>query len=145
MKSVVSRGFLGFAVLILSATAAARATSVVQQVNDAERAFGTWSSTEQFESEPRISVSFRRTDRSIAGWAMLLGQQRKTDHRATLGLSFTEATWNGQVFQFSTILPEDEGTIGWELRVTSPTTAILTALTEDGRPIPDELKWDMVR
>jgi hypothetical protein len=145
MKSAASWGFLGIAVLVLPATAAVRATPVGQQVNDAERAFGKWYSTEQFENEPRISVSFRRTDRSIAGWAVLLGQQRKTDNRATLGLSFTEATWDGQVFRFSTILPEDEGTIGWELRVTSSRTAVLAALTEDGQPIPDEVKWDMTK
>ncbi len=70
MKSVVSWGFLGFAVLILSATAAVRATSVGQQMNDAERAFGTWSSIEQFESDHVYRFSFRRTDRSIAGWAI---------------------------------------------------------------------------
>src|SRR4029077_6109443 len=113
-----------------------------QQVNDAEGAFGKWNSTERFEGEPRISVSLRRTDRSIVGWAVLLGQHRKADDRATLGLWFTEATWNGQSFRFSTILPEDEGTIGWELHVTSPTTAVLAALTEDGQPIQDEMKWD---
>jgi hypothetical protein len=75
---------------------------------------------------------------------VLLGQHRKNDDRATLGLSFTNAIWKGQGFQFSTILP-DEGTLGWELRVTTPTTAVLAALTEDGRPIQDQLKWDMRR
>jgi hypothetical protein len=39
----------------------------------------------------------------------------------------------------------DEGTIGWELRVTSSTTAVLAALTEDGQPIQGELKWDMTK
>jgi hypothetical protein len=117
----------------------------VAQVNEGDRAFGKWYSTERFENEPRISVSFRRGDRSIEGWALMLGQHRKDDDRATLGLSFTEATWDGQTFRFSTILPEDEGTIGWELRVTSPTTAVLKAITEDGQPIQDELKWDMTK
>jgi hypothetical protein len=79
------------------------------------------------------------------GWALLLGQHRKTDDRATLGLSFAEAAWDGQRFLFSTILPEDEGTIGWELHIATPTTAVLTALTEDGQPIQDELKWEMKR
>jgi len=122
-----------------------RATSVSQQPTDQSRALGKWNSTERFEGEPRISVSFRSTGPSIEGWAVLLGQHRKNDDRAILGLSFMNATWNGQRFRFSTILPEDEGTIGWELHVATPTTAVLTALTENGRPIQDELKWDMRR
>jgi hypothetical protein len=116
-----------------------------RQAADADRALGKWHSIEQFEGEPRIAVSFRRGDRSIEGWALLLGQHRKGDDRATLRLSFTDATWTGQSIRFSTILPEDEGTIGWELRVVTPTTAVLTALTENGRPIQDELMWEMVR
>ena len=84
-------------------------------------------------------------DRSIQGWAVLLGQHRKADDRATLGLSFADATWTGQSVRFSTILPEDEGTIGWELRVVTPTSAVLTALTENGQPIQDDLMWEMVR
>ena len=144
MKSAATFRFVGVAVLVLCLTSAVRAMPA-GQVNDAESAFGKWNSTERFENEPRISISFRRTDRSIGGWAVLLGQHRKADDRVTLGLSFAEATWDGQTFRFSTILPEDEGTIGWELRVMSPTTATLAALTEDGHPIPDELKWDMTR
>ena len=62
-----------------------------------------------------------------------------------LCLSFADAAWDGQRFTFSTILPEDEGTIGWELRIATPTTAVLKALTENGQPIQDELKWDMTR
>ena len=143
MKSTATLCF-GIVVLLFSMSAVVRATPGAQ-VNDGDRAFGKWYSTERFENEPRISLSFRRSDRSIEGWALLLGQQRKADDRATLGLSFTEATWDGQTFRFSTILPEDEGTIGWELRVTSPTTAVLTAITEDGQPIQDELKWDMTK
>jgi hypothetical protein len=115
------------------------------QAAEADRALGKWHSTEQFEGEPRIAVSFRKGDRSIEGWAVLLGQHRKADDRATLGLSFTDATWTGQSVRFSTILPEDEGTIGWELRVVTPTTAVLTALTENGQPIQDELKREMIR
>src|SRR4030095_3243504 len=121
-----------------------RATPANQAI-EADRALGKWHSTEQFEGEPRIAVSFRRGDRSIEGWAVLLGQHRKADDRATLGLSFTDATWTGQSVRFSTILPEDEGTIAWELRVVTPTTAVLTALTENGQPIQDELKWEMIR
>jgi hypothetical protein len=135
--------------LVVTAAAMCGTMSVwatpASQAADADRALGKWHSTEQFEGEPRIAVSFRKGDRSIEGWALLLGQHRKADDRATLGLSFTDATWTGQSVRFSTILPEDEGTIGWELRVVTATTAVLTALTENGQPIPDELKWEMTR
>ena len=140
MKSVA---FGGLCLLLL--TAAAIQATPGQQGADLSRALGRWNSTERFENEPRISVSFFSKGPAIEGWAVLLGQHRKNDDRATLGLSFANATWNGESFQFSTILPEDEGTIGWDLRVTTPTTAVLTALTEDGKPIQDELKWDMTR
>jgi hypothetical protein len=115
------------------------------QAAGADRVLGKWHSLKQFEGEPRIAVSFRRADRSIQGWAVLLGQHRKADDRATLGLSFTDATWTGQSVRFSTMLPEDEGTIAWELRVVTPTSAALTALTENGQPIQDDLMWEMVR
>jgi hypothetical protein len=115
------------------------------QAVDLERAVGKWHSTERFEDEPRITVALRSKGRSLEGWALLLGQHRKSDDRATLGLSFSVAQWDGQRFLFSTILPEDEGTIGWELRIATPTTAMLTALTEDGQPIQDELKWEMTK
>jgi hypothetical protein len=145
MNRSSSLGCLVVAGLVVAVATQVRATPALQEANSAERAFGKWHSTEQFEGEPRISLSLRRTERSIAGWALLLGQHRKLDDRATLGLSFTDAVWSGQAVLFSTILPEDEGTIGWELRVTSPTSAVLTALTENGAPIQDELKWDMTR
>jgi len=133
---------LGILVVVFTAT---RATPSAQQTAGLDQALGKWSSTERFEEEPRISVAFRRGTRSVEGWAVLLGQHRKNDDRATLGLSFSEATWDGRRLLFTTILPEDEGTIGWELRVLTPTTAVLTALTENGQPIQDVLKWDMVR
>jgi len=142
-RARVFYGLLGVGLFVLSL--GLRASSVSQQIVDLNRALGKWNSTERFEGEPRISVSFRSNGPSIEGWAVLLGQHRKNDDRATLGLSFTNATWNGHGFQFSTILPEDEGTLGWELRVTTATTAVLTALTENGQPIQDQLKWDMSR
>jgi hypothetical protein len=142
-RAAVFYSVLGAGLFVLSLTL--RATSVSQQTVDLNRALGKWNSTERFEGEPRISVSFRSNGPSIEGWTVLLGQHRKNDDRATLGLSFTNATWNGQGFQFSTILPEDEGTLGWELHLTTPTTAVLTALTENGQPIQDQLKWDMRR
>jgi len=106
---------------------------------------GTWRSSERFEGEARVTVAIRAKDRGLEGWAVLLGQHRKTDDRATLALSFSEASRDGQVFQFNTILPEDEGTIGWELRILSRSTAVLVAVTEDGRPMQDELKLEMAK
>ena len=147
MKPAKSFLFLSVGTLLFCLTIAIRAVPVQQPapVIDLERALGKWHSTERFEDEARITVAFRSKFRSIEGWAVLLGQHRKADDRAILGLSFSEATWVGQRFLFSTILPEDEGTIGWELQVASPTTAVLKALTENGQPIQDELKWDMTK
>src|SRR5262245_37839338 len=136
---------MGTCLLLLALTDVTRAIAPSQQTIGLDQALGKWNSNERFESEPRISVAFRRNARSLEGWAVLLGQHRKNDDRATLGLSFTEATWNGRSLLFSTILPEDEGTIGWELQVLTPTTAVLAARTENGQPIQDELKWDMTR
>jgi hypothetical protein len=143
MKALSTVG-LAITVLFLSSTAGAQMVTVAQG-NDVRPAFGRWYSRERFESEPRISLSFREVDRSIAGWAMLLGQHRKRAAGATLGLSFTDADWTGQRVRFSTILPEDDATIGWEFRMTSATTAVLAAITENGRPIPDELEWEMTK
>ena len=147
MKAAKSVLFLSIGALLLCLTTAIRAIPVQQPAStiDLERALGKWHSTERFEQEPRITVALRSKGSSLEGWAVLLGQHRKADDRATLGLSFSDATWVGQRFLFSTILPEDEGTIGWELQVASPTTAVLRALTEDRQPIQDELKWDMTR
>ena len=131
--------------VILTPSLLANPTQPAGGSPDADRALGRWHSTERFEDEPRITVAFQRRDAGLEGWAVLLGQKRKADNRATLGLSFTNATWDGQRVRFSTVLPDDEGTIGWELRVTSPKTAVLAALTEDGVPIADDLRWDMTR
>jgi hypothetical protein len=145
MKLTLVLRLLGLGVVMLALTSAARALPGAQQTADVDQVLGRWNSTERFENEPRISVAFRRNTRSVEGWALLLGQHRKNDDRATLGLSFSEATWNGRRLLFNTILPEDEGTIGWELQVLTSTTAVLRALTENGQPIQDELKWDMTR
>jgi len=106
---------------------------------------GVWRSTEQFEGEARISVAFRERGNEIAGWAILLGQHRKNDDRATLGLTFHSAKRNGDTVTFETMLPEDEGTIGWSFNATSPTTGTLTALTEDGQPVQNSLVWELKR
>jgi hypothetical protein len=134
-----------FATIVLSLVAGARTISVpqVDQKIDLEGALGKWSSTEQFEKESRITVAIRRKGTALNGWAVMLGQTRKGDNRATLALSFSEVTWDGRRFLFETILPDDEGTIGWELRVGTPTTAVFKALTEDGKPLEEDLKWDM--
>lgn len=144
MRRTLRVGISVLVVLLLSVSAV-QTFSTRQARVGVEQALGKWHWTERFEGEPRIVVSFRRGDRSIEGWAVLLGQYRKGDHRATLGLSFSEASWNGDSMRFSTILPEDEGTIGWELRVETQKTAVLVALTEDGKPIQEDLKWSMVR
>jgi hypothetical protein len=146
MKLAFSFRLLGLGLLmVVFAAAATRTAARTQQTTDLDQALGKWNSTERFESEPRISVAFRRNARSVEGWAVLLGQHRKNDDRATLGLSFSEATWNGRSLLFSTILPEDEGTIGWQFQVLTPMSAVLTALTENGQPIQDALKWDMTK
>jgi hypothetical protein len=146
MKHDLSAQRKAVAILMFLVVGALPGVPKALQTPSIDDTLGKWVSAERFEGEPRISVAFRRGNGSIEGWAVLLGQHRKGDDRATLGLSFSGATWNGRSMEFSTILPEDEGTIGWELRVSTPTTATLSALTEDGLPInDDDLRWDMTR
>jgi hypothetical protein len=148
MKVATSLFLLWIGGVVLGSISAAPATPSAGHADQAvalDRALGKWHSTERFEAEPRITVALRGSDHSVEGLAVMLGQHRKSDDRATLALSFCSATWDGQRFLFSTVLPDDEGTIGWELRVTTPTTAVLKALTEDGQPIQAELRWDMTR
>ena len=107
---------------------------------------GTWRSVEQFENESRISVGFRERGKQIVGWAILLGQHRKNDDRATLGLTFQNLKVRGNTVTVETMLPEDEGTLGWEFRKNSDTTATLKAVRENGEPIADDaLVWEMKR
>jgi hypothetical protein len=110
-----------------------------------DHAIGRWRSVEQFESEPRYSIAFKQDANGISGWAVLLGQTRKGDNRATLALTFYGAKWDKDRVRFETMLPEDGGTIGWELRPTGANSAKLSALTEDGEPMDEPLTWDMVR
>jgi hypothetical protein len=137
----VSRLFLG--VLLVAASVSAD-TPQSKAAQGLEQALGRWYSTEQFEGEPRFTFAFQQGD-SLEGWAVLLGQKRKDDHRATLGLSFMGASWDDRRMRFSTILPEDEGSIDWELRVVSPAAAVLVAVTVDGEPGDADLKWEMTR
>jgi hypothetical protein len=107
---------------------------------------GKWLSVEQFEGEPRFAFSFKRTNGEISGWAVLLGQNRKGDHRATLAMTFSGVKWDKDRLRFETPLPEDEGTLGWELRPMSATRATLRTLTINGEPADDDdLVWEMVR
>ena len=145
MKVAQSLLALSFGIIVPTLVTGARTPSMqqVDQKVDLEGALGKWSSTERFEEEPRITVAIRRKATGMYGWAVMLGQTRKSDIRATLALSFSDVTWDGRRFLFDTILPDDEGTIGWELRVATSTTAVLKALTEDGKPLDGDLKWEM--
>lgn len=143
MKTVASLLVVG-SVLCLMSRVHALPDQVTTGPIGLEQALGKWQSTERYEDESRITVAFRSNGRAVEGWALLLGQHRKDDDHATLGLSFSDASWDGQRVLFNTILPEDEGTIGWELRPSTPTTAVLKALTEDGQPMQDDdLQWMM--
>jgi hypothetical protein len=135
---------LVFAVAIGLVTAVAALESA--QTLTVETAIGRWRSVEQFEGEPRFSFAFKQDSSGISGWAVLLGQTRKADHRATLALTFYGAKWDNDRLRFETMLPEDEGTIGWELRPVDATRAKLVSLTVNGVPLDDDdLAWDMVR
>jgi hypothetical protein len=139
---------LAAAALALMTTAGAgghAASAAAAQLAGVERALGAWHSTEQFEGESRVSVSFARQGSEVTGRALMLGQMRKGNDHTTLGLSFCGATWSGDRLRFQTILPEDEGTIGWELRVLDNARGVLVALTENGNPIPDSPTWDVRR
>ena len=127
------------------ATVPASSASDSSQAADLAGALGKWRSTEQFEGESRLSISFRQERAEIVGWAVMLGQYRKGDHRATLALTFHGVRWEKGRLRFETMLPEDEGTIGWEFHVTGQNPAILNARTEDGAPIPDAPSWEMTK
>jgi hypothetical protein len=136
---------IGMAVLLAIAAGTTTHGRQATQTPDLEQPLGKWRSAEQFENEARITVAFADKGASVDGWAVLLGQHRKSDDRATLALTFCNATWDGRRFVFNTVLPEEEGTTTWELRVTTPTTAVLTALADDGQPIQDAPAWNMIR
>jgi hypothetical protein len=145
MKTVLSCAVLSVGVVfcVISRAHAFQDLSTIRPIG-LEQALGKWQSTERYEDESRITVAFRSKGPAVEGWALLLGQHRKDDDHATLGLAFSDASWDGQRFLFNTILPEDEGTIGWELRPSTATTAVLKALSEDGQPMQDDdLQWTM--
>jgi hypothetical protein len=137
-----SRIPLVFAFGLVTAVAALESA----QTLTVDNAIGRWRSVEQFEGEPRFSFAFKQDSSGISGWAVLLGQTRKGDNRATLALTFYGAKWDKDRLRFETPLPEDEGTIGWELRPVDATHAKLVSLTVNGVPLDDDdLAWDMVR
>jgi hypothetical protein len=129
---------LGRAAVVLSL---AICTIEARQAPSAEGVLGRWYSVEQFEGEPRFSFGFTREGASIAGWAVLLGQTRKQDHRATLAMTFDGAKWEAGRLTFETMLPEDGGKLAWTLVPTDAKRAKVTAITEDG----EELSWELVR
>lgn len=117
-----------------------------RQTPAVDDAVGRWRSIEQFEGEPRYTAGFTRTNDGITGWVILLGQKRKADHRATLAMTFSGVTWDKDRLRFETVLPEDGGTIGWELRPVDAKRSKLLAMTLNGEPLEDDdLAWDMVR
>lgn len=115
------------------------------QVATLERALGTWHSTEQFEGEPRVQFAFRRQGNEVVGWVVMLGQNRKGNDRTVLALSFCDVRWDGDRVRFDSILPEDEGTIGWEMRPGADGRGVLAAVTENGTPFPEPIVWDVLR
>jgi len=133
---------VAFAIGLVTAVAALEPA----QTLTVDNAIGRWRSVEQFEGEPKFSFAFKQDTSGISGWAVLLGQTRKGDNRATLALTFYGAKWDRDRLRVETMLPEDEGTIGWELRPVDATRARLVSLTVNGVPLDDEdLAWDMVR
>lgn len=137
-----TRLLFAFAIGLVTAVAALESA----QPLTVDNAIGRWRSVEQFEGEPRFSFAFKQDASGISGWAVLLGQTRKGDNRATLALTFYGGKWDKDRLRFETPLPEDEGTIGWELRPVNATHARLVSLTVNGVPLDDnDLAWDMVK
>ena len=132
------------ALLLLCGLAPTAVAARVQRL-DVRQALGTWRSTERFEGEPRVTVAFRKEGATLVGWATMLGVQRGADNRATLGFSFCDVRWADDRLLFQTILPDDEGTTGWEMRLTSDKKGTLRAVTENGARIDEPPVWEMTR
>ena len=115
------------------------------QTRTLERALGAWHSSEQFEGEPRVQVAFRQQGNEVVGWVVMLGQQRKGNDHTVLALSFCDVRGDGDRVRFTSILPDDEGTIGWEMRPTADGRGVLSAITENGAPLPEPIVWDVLR
>ena len=122
-----------------------RTVTEAAQIAGFERALGSWHSTEQFDGEPRVQFAFRRQGNEVVGWVVMLGQNRKGNDRAVLALSFCDVRWDGDRVRFDSILPEDEGTIGWEMRPVADGRGVLAAISENGTPLPEPIVWDVQR
>jgi hypothetical protein len=120
-------------------------SAATAQTPDVEHTQGIWYSTERLGGESRVTVAFRNDGAGTVGWALMLGMQRKTDDNATLGFSFCDVEWAKDRWRFKTILPDDEGTTAWEMRLTSTNTATLRPIAENGVPIDAPPVWDMIR
>ena len=115
------------------------------QTSTLERALGAWHSSEQFEGEPRVQFAFRQQGTEVVGWVVMLGQQRKGNDHTVLALSFCDVRADGDRVRFTSMLPDDEGTIGWEMRPTADGKGVLSAITENGTPLPEPIVWDVQR
>jgi hypothetical protein len=124
---------------------AAAADHEAGQATSLERALGAWHSAEQFEGEPRVQFAFRRQGDEVIGWVVMLGQQRKDNPRTVLAMSFCGVRWDSDRFRFDAVLPDDEGTLGWEMRPTADGQGVLSAITENGMPLPEPIVWDVSR
>ena len=134
------------AVIALFAVVAGWSAAESRQAPAIDDALGKWNSVEQFEGEPRLTFAFKRTNGEITGWAVMLGQKRKADHRATLAMTFYGVKWEKDRLRFESLPPEDGGTIGWELRPIDAKRSRLVAMTLNGEPLDDDdLQWDMVK
>jgi len=131
--------------LVAALSSSMRHGTEAAQAAGMERALGKWHSTEQFEGEPRVQFAFRQQGNEVVGWVVMLGQQRKGNDRTALALSFCDVRWDGDRVRFDSILPEDEGTIGWEMRPGADGKGVLAAVTENGVPFPEPIVWDVLR
>jgi hypothetical protein len=131
--------------LVVVISSSMRPVTEAAQLAGLERALGTWHSTEQFEGESRVQFAFRRQGNEVVGWVVMLGQQRKGNDHAILALSFCDVRWDGDRVRFESILPDDEGTIGWEMRPGADGKGVLSALTENGTSFPEPIVWDVLR
>lgn len=131
--------------LVAALSSSTRHVTEAAQASDMERALGHWHSTEQFEGEPRLQFAFRRQANEVVGWVVMLGQQRKGNDRTVIALSFCDVRWDGDRVRFDAILPDDEGTIGWEMRPTGDGRGVLSATTENGASLPEPIVWDVLR
>jgi hypothetical protein len=53
--------------------------------------------------------------------------------------------WDGDHIKFATILPDDEGTLGWEMRPIDNDRGVLSAITGNGVPLAEPIVWDVLR